>query len=317
MFSAAGEGFILGLSLGFSCLGTCLPVLLPYLLSEERGMGKNFSGIMLFMGGRFAGYVGFGALFGALGGALPTGSIPYIQGPAYAALGGLLIYQALSGRKEADCPAGRWRKLATHPALFGLLLGISPCPAFLLAISGALTSGGALRGAVLFVGFFLGTSIFFLPLVFIGELSRFSTFKYISRGIALLVGSYFVVAGVISLSAELKRPEEVAVFDPLEADTIYSVGDSISSAYFGNLFEKEEVLVKFTKMDSVPGGGFVVCFDEAPADSADALNRGIGYLRTDPDSAGAETAAEFLKKNAFRRPGGAGFYFDLKENKKD
>lgn len=315
MLGYAGEGFLLGLSLGVTCLGTCLPVLLPYLFVEKRKFHKNITGVLWFLAGRLIGYISFGVIAGALGGRVPESYREPITGSAYIVLAILMIFTAFRRRNlEPNCPAKKHQRLLTHPLIFGLILGFNPCPAFLIAAGRAFESGGALSGAIFFTGFFGGTSVFFLPFSIFGELARMKFFRIVAKILAVAVAVWFIWIGANSIIHSIKSANrlEYSVVDPLKLDTIYVSGDSSASAYFESLVDKSvdaELLYKV--VDSIPNGAFVVHLGEMP-DTSSLLARNIGIFHSAPDSNSVRSSAEIIKTYGFKSESGKGFYFKLK-----
>jgi len=194
----AGKALLLGLSTGLFCAGFCLPLVGPLLLADERaGMRRSASRIALFLAGRLVAYLLFGLVFGALGGLLSriwsakTVLLPVV----YATLGVLMVAYGLVqsfphfGLCRAVNPGLRsgW-----YPAVVGFLAGINLCPPFLLAVTTVMDMGGALKGVLFFFVFFLATSVYLLPLLFSGLVSRFASVRFAARVAAVLSGLYFI-----------------------------------------------------------------------------------------------------------------------------
>ncbi len=314
MLPVLAEGFVLGLTLGVSCLGTCLPVLLPYLFGEHRALKKNIGGVVLFLLGRLVGYIIFGTIAGAVGSQLPLTVRQPLTGAAYIILSGLLFFQAFRRINiEESCPAKRWQRLAANPLIFGLLLGLNPCPAFLLATSRAIEYGGPLAGAILFIGFFLGTSVFFLPVGFFGGLAKLKLFRWIARGLALLIGLWFAVNGIWAITQSIYGPKQIRfeVVDPLTEDTIYIAGDSTVAAEFKMQIDTilSAELIQ-TGLDSVPEKSLLVFFGEN-LDTISLLERGIGVVHSSADSTSVAATITTLKTYGFKRRHERGFYFKV------
>ncbi len=313
MVASAGEGFFLGLSLGMSCLGTCMPVILPYLFLEERRLRNNFATILWFLAGKFIGYISFGAIAGALGGHVHHSHKTPAMGAVYIVLAILIIYNALRKRHiEHDCAAKKRGKFLSHPILFGLILGLNPCPAFLIAAGRAFESGGAIYGALFFAAFFAGTSVFFLPLSLFGELGRMKFFRVAAKILAIIVAGWFIFIGTSAIITSMQKPsgEAFEVIDPHKLEHIYLSGDSTSVLYFETLVDKElSAELLYVIIDSVPNGGFVVFFGDMP-DTAATMSRAVGVVRSDTDSGSVETAAQVVMKYGFKRNPGMGFYFE-------
>lgn len=313
MLASAGEGFFLGLSLGISCLGTCMPVILPYLFIEEKRLRSSFATVLWFLAGKFIGYITFGAIAGALGGHVHHSHKTPLMGAAYIILAGLIIYNALRKRHvEHNCPAKKHRRYLSHPILLGLILGLNPCPAFLIAAGRAFESGGAFSGALFFAAFFVGTSVFFLPLSLFGELGRIKFFRIAAKILAIIVAGWFIFIGTSSIITSVQKPssEVFEVVDPLKLDHIYLLGDSSAARYFDFLVDKEvSAELTYAVIDSVPDGAFVVFFG-GMSDTAALMRRAVGVVRSDIDSGSVETAAQVVLKYGFKREPGKGFYFE-------
>jgi sulfite exporter TauE/SafE len=210
------SGFLLGLASGTSCLAFCAPILVPYLVAEGGPGRTGFPLLGRFLAGRLLGYVLVALLAGALG-SLITGTGRWREllfGVAYLGLAAvLLIYGFRRPRPTARlCVAerrprlllrlgGRWPSLV--PVLLGLFTGLSWCPPFALALTGA-TESGSLPGSVwFFLTFFLGTSVFFLPLPGLGALRRFEVLRSVARLAAGVVGAYFLYRSLVLLHGGL------------------------------------------------------------------------------------------------------------------
>lgn len=201
MGSVIVEGWLLGLSTGPYCLGACMPFMVPYLLSEGQAAWKgNVKIIGEFLVGRLLAYVLFGALVGWFGALVK----PYLnQQMARLALGlsaALMLLYALSNHLP------RWRvceplvsrlPMARMPLLLGLLIGINVCPPFLVAVARLLQMGKLASSVVFFVGFFLGTSLYTVPLLGLSPFTHQARAQRIGRLSALLVGGYFLLAAFL------------------------------------------------------------------------------------------------------------------------
>lgn len=199
------QGFFLGLANGTSCLALCAPVLIPFLLSEGQGVHRNLATLIQFLGGRLLGYLLFGLLAWAVGGLLLAagGTQALLIGGTYIGLAVLLLV-AVFRKKPAGgtCPLSqararfhRWPALI--PAGMGLLAGLKVCPPLLLAFAGA-ASSGTLRGSLLlFLTFFVGTSLYFLPLPLLGAFSRMPDLRIVGKFAAAIVALYYLGSGIL------------------------------------------------------------------------------------------------------------------------
>jgi sulfite exporter TauE/SafE len=202
------QGFLLGLANGTTCLAFCAPALIPFLMHEGQTARQNLVTLAKFLGGRMGGYLIFGLLAWATG-SLLAGAAGYeglLIGIAYVGLSVLLLVAVL--RKKA--PAGscafegaratlnRWPALL--PVGMGFLAGLKICPPLLLAFTGAASTGTLVGSLVFFLAFFLGTSVYFIPLPFLGVFRRVSALQIVGKFAAVIVALYYLGAGTLLLA---------------------------------------------------------------------------------------------------------------------
>jgi sulfite exporter TauE/SafE len=212
------RGLLLGLASGTTCLAFCAPVLVTYLLHEGSGVRQNLATLLMFLGGRLGGYALFALLAWALGslllGATTGASVGYqrlLIGAAYAGLAVLLLVGVL--RRRAPAPGAcalagaratlsRWPRLRREllPLGMGFLAGLKVCPPLLLAFTDAASSGTLLGSLVLFLTFFVGTSLYFIPLSLLGAFKRVASLRTVGQLAAVIVALYYLVAGSMLLA---------------------------------------------------------------------------------------------------------------------
>jgi hypothetical protein len=203
------EAFILGLSNGATCMAYCAPVLVPYLLGEGKGIFRNSVLTVQFLLGRLLGYLLFAVFAWGINRSILQGvSRPdLVIGTAYVIFSLLLIYYGFFKTRtscETTCTHGLRHKLMTIlpvsiPMIAGLVTGLSLCPPFLLAFTGAVEKTTVLQSMFFFFAFFLGTSIFFIPLPFSGLFRGFAALRIIGRMAAGLIGVYYLYSGLVML----------------------------------------------------------------------------------------------------------------------
>ena len=224
------EGIVLGLSTGTLCLMTCTPIYLPYLISEDRKISKGILTVVEISAGRFLSYLAFGAVAGYTGAQISSIDRELFTSIAYILLSAYLVLSAIRTRKkEKKCHIPRITKFTKSAFLLGVLTGISFCPAFLIALSKAVNLGGAFSGMMLFLGFFFGTSVFLLPLAFVGQLSKINKMKFIAQIASILIAVLFTFSGVKGLvhTFEHKKLEKlpsriVEAFHPHKPLVVFS-----------------------------------------------------------------------------------------------
>jgi sulfite exporter TauE/SafE len=194
------EGFGLGLSLGVSCLATCAPVYLPFLMAEKRKTGSALLTTLEISAGRFFSYLVFGAVVGMLGGRIETLNRELFTSIADLLIAVFLVFTALrTNRQHRSCPVPKLAKFSNNAFLLGIVTGINFCPGFLGALSRAMAAGGAVGGMALFFGFFLGTTLFVLPMGFAGALTHVKKLVVVGQIASLFAAAWFVFTGVRGL----------------------------------------------------------------------------------------------------------------------
>jgi sulfite exporter TauE/SafE len=203
------SGFLLGLSTGVVCLAYCGPVLIPYLMGEGRDIKGIIGSIFLFLAGRLLAYLLVGVLSGIAGNLLlqPSPIKPVLTGIAYCLLSVMLILYGFHrfreiclGRRPAFSDKNRRiRGTSMVPVVGGFATGLNLCPPFLLAITGAMDSGSIAGGLWFFFLFFLGTTLYFIPLPFIGFFRRQQVLRVIGKFAAIIAGTLYLYKGIVLL----------------------------------------------------------------------------------------------------------------------
>jgi len=201
------EGIILGLSTGAVCLAYCGPVLIPYLLGENKNVKTNLVYVSLFLSGRLLAYLAIGLIVGIVGTLFlqPSGFNVILVGVSYIILSVVLIAYGFYRFNEV-CLGKTNTKIAFRyfkqmpfiiPIVGGILTGLNICPPFLLAITKAASTHQITGSIVFFVMFFIGTSLYFLPLPFIGFFKKQKIFRIVGKFAAILAGLIYLYKGLL------------------------------------------------------------------------------------------------------------------------
>jgi len=203
------EPLLLGLSNGTICLAYCAPVLVPFFLGEGAGTRRNIPLLLEFLLGRLIGYLVFAVLAWMLGLLLLPTLVWHqvIFGGAYLLLAILLVVYGFSNLKSRcswESAPGRLKTLllrwpAAVPLALGLLTGLNLCPPFLLAMTRAAATPGILHSVRFFVLFFVGTSIYFLPIPLVGAFSSLKSLQVVGRLACGIMGVYYSYLGIVML----------------------------------------------------------------------------------------------------------------------
>jgi sulfite exporter TauE/SafE len=208
------EAFMLGISTGAICVAYCAPVVVPYLLGEGCSAGRNFVLLAQFLAGRLVGYLLFGVLAWAISETVLRQSSYSVLGigMSYLFFSILLIFYGFFKKHDSCSPKsadGFFYKLKTKwpvalPLIAGFITGLSFCPPFFLALTAAAIKGSLAQSMFFFFLFFLGTSIFFIPLPLTGLLHRYRVLQFIGKAAAGCVGAYYLYSGIIMLIGGFK-----------------------------------------------------------------------------------------------------------------
>jgi sulfite exporter TauE/SafE len=205
MLETSIQGFLLGLSTGPTCLATCAPVVVPVLLGEGKQTRHNLGLLAQFLSGRLGGYLLLGLLAWAANRLILENAGPrgLVFGLVYVVLAGLMLFYGATKPPAATCPSSRqgvqaW--LARWPALLpvglGFLTGLNLCPPLLLAFTGAASAGTFFGSATFFGAFFLGTSLYFVPMAFLGTFHHVQALRTIGKLTAVVVAVYYLISGI-------------------------------------------------------------------------------------------------------------------------
>ncbi len=202
------EGFLLGLSCGPGCLVFCAPVFLTYVLVEGHDIKTNYDNLAEFILGRLIGYIIF-AILTWLVSLLIIGQFKennVLFGIAYIILAGVVIVYVFR-KKPAVCAAesalgkANPQKIRFFPMILGLLTGLNLCPPFIMALVRAITVGDLARHIIFFIQFFIGTTIYLLPIPLVGFIKAKKYLLFVGRAVAVLVALYYIYIGIITVAS--------------------------------------------------------------------------------------------------------------------
>lgn len=192
--------FLLGLSVGAYCLAYCAPFIAPVVAGGKRSGKQDVLLILKFLGGRLAGYVVFGAVFGYLGANLDGAVFDFILSLSLILLAALLIMQAAGFLHEKNRYCAVFKRYdSKYPLVMGFLMGVNVCPPFLISLTYVLTLHDALKGVIYFLMFFLGTSVYFIPMFFFRVFSFRKEFQLGARIAGLAIGAIFLAYGFYAI----------------------------------------------------------------------------------------------------------------------
>lgn len=198
------NGFLLGMATGPACFASCAPVLFSVTLARGRinSPASTWRFLAKFIGGRFVAYLAFGFLIGWLGESLGTYGFK-IGAWATILLSILLVAYGMGVKLPhlGMCSkANRYGRTPFFPFVLGILTGLNICPPFLLGISYCIQDGvNPLSGILFFMAFFIATTLYILPIGFMGRFSGHRHLAMVGRISAVGVGLFFSYKSVLTL----------------------------------------------------------------------------------------------------------------------
>lgn len=201
MTALLAEGLALGLSTGLACVGACLPAILPCMLAEEGRPSRAVGALLQFLAGRLAAYLLFAVTAGLAGANMST-LPPWFAGAALLASGLVLLGYSVVRAAPTLGPCAR---LAGSPAvrgtplLLGFLAGINICPPFVAGLVRLLTIGSVAGCLAYFSAFFVGTTVYLLPVLLAVPLRQVERLKSGAAIAAGLSGLWFAGLGLARL----------------------------------------------------------------------------------------------------------------------
>jgi sulfite exporter TauE/SafE len=203
------EGILLGLSTGAICLAYCGPVIIPYLLGENKNIQTNFVYVSLFLSGRLLAYLVIGLIAGIAGTLFlqPSGFTIKLIGVSYVFLSILLIVygfhrfkEVCLGKTQIKVTSGYFKNRPyVAPLIGGILTGLNICPPLILAVTKAASTHDIAGSILFFMMFFIGTSLYFIPLPFIGIFKRQHVLRIIGKFAAILAGLIYLYKGLFMI----------------------------------------------------------------------------------------------------------------------
>ena len=189
-------GFSSGLSVGVYCIGICLPIFVPLILADKQNVRSSLRIVLEFSVGRLLGYLLHGILIGYLGVAIESNFMYKLVSLATLFMGLTMVVYALGFLKWGHSACKLFFGRVKVPILLGFLTGVNVCPPFLASLTYVFSLKSVLKAAIYFATFFLGTSVYIVPLGALGFLSYESTLQKVARVSGVFVGIYFIYVGL-------------------------------------------------------------------------------------------------------------------------
>ena len=198
------DSLILGLSSGSACIATCGMVMFPYLMSGSAGVKRIALDLTLFLMTRFLVYFILATLSWYFGQALFSNPVVrnIVPGILYMVFAVLLVWYSISKNSNPDCPAKFLKTVNNHrlvPILLGIVNSLGFCPALFIILTKGATQGTLIQSYVAFLAFFIGSSLWFLPLPLAGKIRKKEVLRNIGILATGLAGIIFMIKGITNL----------------------------------------------------------------------------------------------------------------------
>jgi sulfite exporter TauE/SafE len=198
------DSLILGLSSGSACLATCGIVMFPYLMAGSAGVKRIATDLSLFLFTRFMVYLLLATVSWYFGKTILSNHVvrDFVPGILYIVFAIMLVWYSISNSHTRNCPA----KVVTTvnnkklvPIFLGIVNSLGFCPALFLIITKGATQGSLSQSYLAFLAFFLGSSVWFLPLPLAGKIRKKEVLKTIGILATGLAGIIFLIKGITNL----------------------------------------------------------------------------------------------------------------------
>jgi sulfite exporter TauE/SafE len=175
--------------------------LVPFLIAEHRDTKGNFFIVMEYLSGRLIAYIIAGIIAGITG--ILIGNMK-ISGKIYGILiiitaFLMLLYSSgviFEGIEKANKYMNFFKVSARIPFTAGLINGLNFCPPFMAAFSYTIALKTIFGSILYFLFFFAATSVYVVPFIFTGLITRFDRVRNAGRIAAILVSIWLLIYGI-------------------------------------------------------------------------------------------------------------------------
>ncbi|MCX6253876.1 MAG: sulfite exporter TauE/SafE family protein [Bacteroidia bacterium] len=195
---------ILGLSSGSACLATCGMVMFPYLMAGSADVKRIAIDLSLFLFTRLVIYFILATLAWYFGQALFSNPVVrnIVPGILYIVFAVMLVWYSISKNQNQECPAKIVKAVNNRrlvPIFLGIVNSLVFCPALFIILTKGATQGTLVQSYFAFLAFFIGSSVWFLPLPLAGKIRKKEVLKNIGILATGLAGIIFMIKGLTNL----------------------------------------------------------------------------------------------------------------------
>jgi cytochrome c biogenesis protein CcdA len=173
-------------------------------MAGSAGVKRIAFDLSLFLLTRFIVYLLLATLAWYFGQAIFTNTLVrnIVPGILYIIFAVMLVWYSISKNSKPDCPA---RIVSTVnnkrlvPIMLGLVNSLGFCPALFIILTKGATQGTIMQSYLAFLAFFIGSSVWFLPLPLAGRVHRKDVLRKIGILATGLAGIIFMIKGLTNL----------------------------------------------------------------------------------------------------------------------
>jgi sulfite exporter TauE/SafE len=198
------DALILGLSSGSACLATCGMVMFPYLMSGSSGVRRITIDLSVFLITRLIAYFILATLAWYFGQAFFKDPLirNIVPGALYIVFAVMLVWYSIDKSRNPACPAKIVKTVNNRrlvPVFLGLVNSFGFCPALFIILTKSSTQGTIIQSYLGFLAFFIGSSLWFIPLPLAGRIRKKEVLRTIGLLATGLAGIIFMVKGITNL----------------------------------------------------------------------------------------------------------------------
>ncbi len=196
------EGLLIGLSVGASCLASCGPLVVSVIMKNAPTTMGAYAYLGKFLGGRLMAYMTIALAIGLMNN-VEWQTRNFVATTSLLA-GALMLANAFV-KLPTRCAKGKGiknlvRQHAPHiyvPTL-GFISAINACPPIVATATSAIGASTMSEGMMTFVMFFIGSSVYMLPLPLISMAKDKGALQTIGKFASAIVGIVMITKGVLS-----------------------------------------------------------------------------------------------------------------------
>jgi len=170
-------------------------------MAGSAGVKRVVADVSIFLLVRLAVYLIQATLIWYLGQRIITSPIlrTWVSGSLYILFAVMLIWYSIGRKRNKECPAAIISEVENKrmiPVFLGVVNSLGFCPALLLMLTRSSGEDSILQCWMVFLAFFAGSSLWFLPLPLTGKLGKKNIITTVGIFATALAGMIFIIKGI-------------------------------------------------------------------------------------------------------------------------